>query len=113
MAVAGEFRVDLEALVCSAAHVSGQGEDLAAAHLTSDNAIEAAQSGWVGASAAALAARMDRWGQSSRRLLTDVGAHALDLHNDAIDFAAMERENAQRLRAVGGDADRVAGVGRG
>ncbi|MDI3314404.1 MAG: WXG100 family type VII secretion target [Mycobacterium sp.] len=98
------MRVDLEALACSAAHVSGQGEDLAAAHLTSDNTIEAAQSGWVGASSVALAARMDIWLQTSRRLLTNVGAHALDLHNDAIDFAAMERENAQRLRAVGDSA---------
>ena len=49
----GKFQLDLEALAHSAAQVSGQGEDLATAHLSSDNRMVAAQSGWVGSSAAA------------------------------------------------------------
>ncbi|MBS4727057.1 hypothetical protein MSM1_01305 [Mycobacterium sp. SM1] len=105
-----EFQVDLEALVCSAAHVTGQGEDLAIAHLDSDNELEAAQWGWVGTSAAALNTRMAAWLATSRMLLTRVGEHALNLHSDAIDFAAMERENAERLRAVGGAGGEVDGV---
>jgi uncharacterized protein YukE len=111
MAGAREFRVDLEALVCSATHVSGQGEDLAVAHVSSDTTIGAAQPGWVGVSAAALAARMDVWAQTSRRLLSDLGAHALDLHTDAQDFAAMERENARRLRALADSAPGAPGRG--
>jgi hypothetical protein len=39
----------------------------------------------------------------SRRLLTRVGGHALDLNDDGIDFAAMERDNVEKSRAVGGD----------
>jgi hypothetical protein len=105
MAAADEFQLDLEALVSSAAHVSGQGEDLALAHLSSDNKIEAAQLGWVGTSAEALNARMAVWLETSRRLLTRVGGHALELQDDGIDFATMERENTQRLRAVGDGAD--------
>jgi uncharacterized protein YukE len=54
MVAANRFRVDLEALARSAAHVSGQGEDLATAHLSADNRMAAAQSGWVGSSALAL-----------------------------------------------------------
>ena len=115
MAAGGEFRVDPEALAGSAEHVSGQGEDLASAHLSSDNQIEGAQSGWVGASAAALNARMAAWLETSRRLVARVGGHALDLQNDNIKFTAAERDNADRLRAVGFSAegaDGVAGAGR-
>ena len=41
--------------------------------------------------AAALHDRTSNWLETSRRLLTRVGGHALDLNNDGIDFAAMER----------------------
>jgi uncharacterized protein YukE len=108
MAAEGMFRVDLEALAGSVAQVSEQGEDLAGAHLSSDNRIAAAQSGWIGASAMALHERAANWLETSRKLLTRIGGHALDLNNDGIDFVAMERGNVERLRAVGGDG--AAGV---
>jgi hypothetical protein len=41
--------------------------------------------------------------ETSRRLLTRVGGHALDLNDDGIDFAAMQRDNVGTLRAVGGE----------
>ena len=103
MAAEEKFRLDLEALAGSAAHVAGQCDNLASAHLWSDNRIVAAQSGWVGASAVALDTKTATWLETSRRLLTLVGDHALDLNNDGIDFAAMERDSVERLRAVGGD----------
>lgn len=106
------FRVDLEALASSAAHVSGQGEDLASAHLSSDNRIAIAQSGWVGSSAAALSTTTATWLETSRRLLTRVGDHALDLNNDGIDFAAMERANVAALHAVGGGDEGLPGGAR-
>jgi hypothetical protein len=37
MASSGKFRTSAEALASSAAHVIGQGEDLASAHMTSDS----------------------------------------------------------------------------
>jgi uncharacterized protein YukE len=94
------FRVDLEALADSAAHVAGQGDDLATAHLASDNRIAGAESGWVGASAAALGTTAATWLHTSRRLLTRVGDHALDLAGDGIVFAAMETANAAMLGSV-------------
>lgn len=95
------FWVDLAALAGSAAQVSAQGEDLASAHLSSDNWITNVQSGWVGASAAALSVKTSTWLETSRGLLARVGAHALDLTNDGIEYAALERDNAENLRAVG------------
>ena len=91
------FRIDLEALAGSAAHVAGQGDDLATAHLASDNRIAGAEPGWVGASATALSTTTAAWLQTSRRLLTRLGDHALDLNNDGIVFAAMETANAATL----------------
>ena len=95
------FQVDLEVLTCSAAHAARRGEDLAASHLASDNRIAAARWGWVGASAAALAATTTNWLQTSRRLLTRIGEHALDLTNDGIAVAATDNANAATLRAQG------------
>ncbi|OBK32337.1 hypothetical protein A5658_16665 [Mycobacterium sp. 1245111.1] len=94
------FGIDLEALAGSAAHVAGQGDDLASAHLASDNRIAGAESGWVGASAVALGTTAATWLQTSRRLLTRVGDHALELAGDGIVFAAMETENAATLGPV-------------
>jgi uncharacterized protein YukE len=95
------FRVDLAALARSAAQVSAQGDDLASAHLSSDNRITDVQSGWVGASAAALSLKTSTWLETSRGLLASIGAHALDLTNDGIEYAALERHNAENLRAIG------------
>lgn len=94
------FRVNLEALASSAAHVTGQGEDLAAAHVSSDNKIVAAQSGWVGSSALAMGAKTATWLETSRRLVTRVGDHALELTDDGRSFVEMERHHVESLRAV-------------
>ena len=67
MAAQEKLRLDLEALGSSAAHVTGQGEDLATAHLSSDNRIVAAQSGWVGSSGAALHTKTATWMETLRR----------------------------------------------
>jgi len=95
------YRVDVAALAAAAAQVAGLGEDVASAHLASDNRIAAAQSGWVGASAIALNTVAEQWLQASRQLLVRLGDHALDLTNDGMVFAAAERVSAEQLRALG------------
>jgi uncharacterized protein YukE len=109
MAAGGNFRVDIEVLAGSAAHVANQGDDLASAHVSSDSRIAAAQAGWVGSSGAALQIRTAAWVETSRRLLTSVGDHALTLNSDGIDFSVLENENVQKLRALHPDADGLAG----
>jgi uncharacterized protein YukE len=101
----GSFRIDLAALASSAVQVSAQGEDLASAHVSSDNRITNVQPGWVGASAAALSLKTASWLETTRGLLARVGAHALDLTNDGIEYAALERENAENLRAAAAASD--------
>ena len=95
------FRVDLAALAAWAGYVSGLGEDLALAHLLSDNRITAAQSGWMGTSAVALDTAAAQWLQASRRLIGRLGDHALDLTNDGIDLAAAENVRARKFGALG------------
>ena len=55
----------------------------------------------MGASAAALAATTTNWRQTSRRLLTRIGEHALELTNDGIAVAATDNASAATLRAPG------------
>lgn len=107
------LRVDLEALAHAITHASAQGDDLAIAHTVSDNRLAAAQPGWAGDSAVAMAAKMDVWLATSKTLLTRMGEHALGLSNDAIKFTAMEQRHADMLRAVGECTDEAAGVARG
>lgn len=107
--VEGKLQVDLEALASSAVHVSGQAEDLAIAHLSSDNQLASAQPGWVGSSAAALNVKTELWSETSRQLLNRVGGHAIALHSDRIGFADMEQESAEKLRAVNPGVGGIAG----
>jgi uncharacterized protein YukE len=109
MASSERFGVDLDALASSAAHVTGQGEDLATAHLLSDNRIVSAQSGWVGSSALALNAKTATWLETSRRLVTSVGDHATDLNQDGVDFSEMERDHAGKLQTLHRAPDGLAG----
>jgi uncharacterized protein YukE len=111
VATAGEFRVDVEALASSAAHVTGQGEDLATAHLSSDNRIVAAQSGWVGSSAFAMSAKTATWLEDSRRLITRVGDHAQDLSNDGHSFIEMEQSHVEQVRTLHPAPEDPAGSG--
>jgi len=110
MAAAEKFRLDLEALGSSAAHVTGQGEDLASAHLSADNRLTAAQSGWVGSSALALNAKTATWLETSRTLVTSVGDHATDLNQDGIDFSEMGRNHVEKMQAPQPTADSSVGL---
>ena len=98
------LRVNLADMVESALHVSGQGEDLAAAHLESANSIESAQSGWQGTSAAAMSSKMAAWSQASSQILTRVSDHAQGLHTAAQGFAGNEEESSQKLAELGAAA---------
>lgn len=99
--MASGFQLDLEALVHSASHVAGQAEDLATAHLASNDQLAAAQPGLVGTSGTALRAKAAQWLETSRTLLTSVGGHAMELNDDGVAFAAKERESTATLRAIG------------
>ncbi|KZS81575.1 MULTISPECIES: hypothetical protein [Mycobacterium] len=98
------FQLSPEEWMSSAVHVTGQGEGLATAHLTSDYRLQSAQVGWQGASATALDAKLGDWLEVSRALLTRVGDHARGLHEAAVRHAAAEEERAHALARVGASA---------
>ncbi len=95
--MASTFTVDLEDLLASAITATGHGEDLAQRHLGADNQIAAAQAGWTGSSAAALANRASLWAANSTALVTRIGEHATGMHACAQTFAAMEQYHAALL----------------
>jgi WXG100 family type VII secretion target len=94
-----DLRVNLEHLAASAAQVTGHGEDLATSHLSVDNRIAAAQGGWAGRSAEALARRAPRWTVNSTALVTQMGNHAQHLSTCGQAYATMETHDTQQLDA--------------
>jgi uncharacterized protein YukE len=94
------LRVNLEHLATSVAQVTGHGEDLAISHLAADNRIAAAQAGWAGRSAEALAHRASQWAANSTALVSRIGEYANSLHTAGLAFAAMEAGNEQKFWAV-------------
>jgi uncharacterized protein YukE len=95
------LRVNLEHLATSAAQITDHGEDLAMSHLSADNRIAAAQAGWTGRSAAALALRAPRWAANSTALVTRMGDHANGFYACGQAFSAMEDRNAEKLKIDG------------
>ena len=91
------LRVTIEDLAASGTAVTGHGEDLAVAHCASDARIDAAQPGWQGESAAALAAKVATWSQNSAALLARMRDHAHGLHTSAAQFWDHEQRSAQAL----------------
>src|SRR5436305_12664336 len=91
------LRVNLEHLATSAAQVTGHGEDLATSHLSADNRIAAAQGGWTGRSAEALARRTPQWTTNSTRLVTQLGDHAQHLSTCAQAYAGMETHHTRQV----------------
>lgn len=91
------LRVSIDDLAASAVAITGHGEDLAVAHCAAEARIDAAQVGWQGQSAAALAAKAAQWAQDSAALLARLSGHAQALHASAAGFWGHEQRSAQAL----------------
>lgn len=70
-----------------------------AAHASADADIEAAQSGWVGASAAALQAKFVEWQATTAALSSDVEAHGAAFRAAAHGYTTTDADNADSLDA--------------
>jgi uncharacterized protein YukE len=81
------LQVFIEDLAAAGVAVTGHGEDVAVAHTAADGRIDAAQPGWQGSSAAALAAKTAQWAEDSRSLL-------------APEFWAHEQRSTQALNSL-------------
>jgi uncharacterized protein YukE len=81
--------------------VANHGEDLLARQQSCHGEAAAAQSGWVGTSAAALSNLLDGWQNTTDAHLRRFGKHSCDMHFAAAEFSDMEDRNAEAVRRVG------------
>lgn len=102
------LRVNIDELASSGVAVAGHGEDVAMKHAAAAGRIDAAQAGWRGASAIAMADRSERWMATTVELLTRLSGHAQALHTSACGFAEMETRNSQSLDAPAWAANAIA-----
>ena len=93
----GELEVDPIDLHASAAHMEMHRADLLAAHTTANDAIDAARSGWVGASGAALQAKFAEWQSATERMAGDIAAHGAAFQNAATGYVTTDEDGADAL----------------
>jgi len=90
-------KVDPIDLRMSSDHMDMHHGDLLAAHGAANGAIEAAQARWVGASAAALPAKLAEWQSITTELCTDIAAHSESFRNAAAVYGSTDANSAENL----------------
>lgn len=95
--VAEPLRVNPIDLHLSSDHLEVYRAEFGAAHASADADIEAAQRGWVGASAAALQAKFLEWQAATTQLSNDVEAHGAAFRAAAEGYATTDADNADSL----------------
>jgi WXG100 family type VII secretion target len=91
------LKVDPIDLRLSSDHMDTHHADLLAAHTAANSDIEAAQSGWVGTSAAALQAKFAEWQEATTAITTDIAAHATAFQNAAHAYTVVDDDGAEQL----------------
>lgn len=89
--------VDPIDLRMSSDHMDMHHGDLLAAHGAANGAIEEAQTGWVGASAAALHAKMAEWQSVTVQLCADIAAHGEAFRSAAAGYETTDANSAEAL----------------
>jgi WXG100 family type VII secretion target len=95
--VSKQLKVDPIDLHMSSAHMDMHHADLQAAHSAANADIEAAQSGWVGTSAAALQAKFVEWQNATTQLCSDVAAHGAAFRKAAEGYTTADDDSAGKL----------------
>jgi len=90
----GVNSVDLNA---AAGEVDTAADDLAVQHASAHERVAAAQAGWIGASAAALAARVAQWEEETVDHYTELVTHSDHLRSAAADYADTDADAASGI----------------
>jgi hypothetical protein len=85
--------------------LASHGEALLALQRSCHSAAECAHPGWVGSSAHALSALLDRWATVSAAHIGRFGEHSCGMHFAAAGFHQMEQRNAAAIAGLSNDAD--------
>lgn len=95
--MADHLKVDPIDLRLSSDHMDVFGAEFAAAHGMANGDIEVAQTGWVGASGAALQVKFAVWQEATASITTDITAHAAAFQNAAEAYATADDDSAEKL----------------
>jgi hypothetical protein len=98
--MAEELRVIPDALSHVGNELANHGESLLALQQSCHGAAEGARSGWVGSSAGALTALLDRWATASNTHIGRFGEHSCGMHFAAVEFTEMEWHNATAVAEI-------------
>lgn len=93
-------RVDTWQLLQSACRVDATADDLRARHTSALGRVAAAQVGWVGSSAAALADRAQRWEEESSAHYAEILAHGEHLRAAAECYVDSDDDSGLDIDAV-------------
>lgn len=91
------LRVDPIDLHMSCDHLDMHHAEFTQAHAAADGDIEAAQSGWIGSSAAALQAKFAEWQEVTTRLQADIEFHSASIRTAAKGYVATDTSGGQAL----------------
>jgi WXG100 family type VII secretion target len=91
------LEVDPVELHISANHMSVHHADLRAAHAAADSEIEGAQAGWVGASAAALQAKLAEWQSTTEHLCGTIADHEQAFRAAGNQYRAVDGQSADNI----------------
>lgn len=81
----------------SANHMGVHHADLRAAHAKADSDIDAAQTGWIGASAAALQTKLAEWQATTEQLCGSIADHEQAFRAAGKTYETVDGESADNL----------------
>jgi WXG100 family type VII secretion target len=90
-------KVDPIDLHMSSDHMDMHHAELLGAHTAANGAIEEAQAGWVGMSAAALQAKFAEWQAATAQLCGNIAAHGEAFRSAATGYESTDTDSAEKL----------------
>lgn len=81
----------------SADHMDMHHTDLQASHAAADGDIESAQTGWTGASAAALQAKLAEWQTTTETLCASVSDHGESFRTAGHSYADVDVDGEEKI----------------
>lgn len=95
-----DLRVDPVDVQMAADHVDLAADNLRAGHGSAHERIGAAQAGWIGTSAAALASAAAKWEQESVALYSEIAGHAGAFRAAATRYVTTDNQQASNIEGA-------------
>jgi WXG100 family type VII secretion target len=96
-----DLRVDPIEVRMAANHVDVAADDLRSAHGSAHERMGAAQAGWIGSSAAALAATTAKWEEESAGHYTELVGHGEHFRSAAAQYVDTDSDEGSEIQSIG------------